>query len=314
MQPAAATPSFIDPQELARLADLDLIARTAVAGFQAGLHRAIRSGSSAEFAQYHPYSQGDDPRFVDWRLYGRTDRLHTKEFQDESNLRAMILFDCSASMDYGSGTLTKFRYAQILAACLALLLARQRDAVGFIAYHTQLGTHVPPRVHPNHARRILVELENLRPAGGTDTAAALRFLGDILPPRGMVILISDLLHPLGEVLGHLRSLRARRHDVLVFQISDPAELTFPFEKLLLLEDAETGRRQFADPESTRAAYLANRARHFQQIRAECLAAEIGIEEFVTDQPLDRALHHYLSRRSHALLTASRRSQPGRGGR
>lgn len=308
------TTTFIDPQELARLADLDLIARTAIAGFQGGLHRSIRSGSSAEFAQYHPYSQGDDPRFVDWRLYGRTDRLHTKEFQEESNMRAMLLLDCSASMDYGSGPVTKFRYAQILAACLTLLLSRQRDAVGFIAYQGQLGVHLPPRVHPNHARRILVELENLHPAGGTDTAGALRFLGDVLPPRGMVILISDLLHPLEDVLSHLRSLRARRHDVLVFQISDPAELTFPFEKLLLLQDAESGREQFADPESARAEYLANRARHFQQIRAECLAAEINIEEFVTDQPLDHALHHTLSRRNHALLTASRRSQPQRGGR
>jgi uncharacterized protein (DUF58 family) len=306
---------FIDPAELARLANLSLVARTAVLGLQTGLHQSVHTGSSTEFAQYRPYSQGDDPRFVDWRLYGRTDRLHSKEFQDESNMRCMVLLDCSASMDYASGPVSKFRYAQMLAACLVLLLARQRDCAGFIAYHGELGMHMPPRVHPNHARRIIVELEKLRPEGLTDTAGALRFLGDVLPPRGMVVLISDLLHPVDEVINHLRSLRARRHDVIVFQISDPAEQSFAFERVTMLQDAEDLREQFADPAAMRAQYQANREAHYSRIRSECLAAEISIDEFTTNEPLDRALHHFINRRNHALMTASRRrSHASRGGR
>jgi uncharacterized protein (DUF58 family) len=304
--------NFIDPTELAKLANLNLIARAGVIGLQGGMHRSLHTGSSAEFAQYRPYAQGDDPRFVDWRIYGRTDRLHIKQFQDESNLRCTLLLDCSASMDYASGPLTKFRYGQMLAACLALMLSRQRDAVGLIAYHHEICVRMPPRVRPNHLRRMMIELENLKPAGETDTAGALRFIGDTLPPRGMIVLISDLLHPLDQTLLHLRSLRARRHDVLVFQITDPAERTFPFDRGVTLQDVEDGREQFIAPEVVRRQYLANRNEHFARIRKECLAEEISIEELTTDEPLDRALHYYLSRRRHALVTASRRSRAGGG--
>jgi uncharacterized protein (DUF58 family) len=305
--------SFIDPAELARISDLDLLARTAVLGFKTGLHRSVHTGASAEFAQYRPYTQGEDPRFVDWRLYGRTDRLHIKQFEDETNMRCTVLLDCSASMDYGSGAITKFRYAQMLAACLVLMLSKQSDSAGFIGYHSKLCSNIPPRAHPNHARRILAELTNLAPAGETDAAGALRFLGNILPPRGMVVLISDLLHPLDEVLTHLRSLRARRHDVIVLQISDPAEQTFPFEQGVTLLDVEDGRERFAVPDAVREQYLANRRAHFDRIRGECLAAEIEIEEFATSQPLDLALHAFVNRRNRALVTASRRGSAVGGG-
>lgn len=199
-------PSFIDPTELANLANLELIARTAVLGFRAGMHRSLKTGASAEFEQYRPYSQGDDPRHVDWRLFGRTDRLHIKEFQDETNLRCTVLLDCSASMDYTSGRLTKFRYAQMLAASLLMMLANQHDAAGLVAYHKELLTHIPPKAGGNHAHRMIVELEKLQPAGETDTAGILDYIGNILPARGMVVLISDLIHPLDEMLTHLRSL------------------------------------------------------------------------------------------------------------
>ena len=308
------TASFLDPTELARLSNLNLIARTGVLGFRGGLHRSLHMGSSAEFAQYRPYTQGDDTRFVDWRLFGRTDRLNIREFQDETNMRCTVLLDCSASMDYTSGTLTKFRYAQMLAACLVFMLERQHDAVGFMAYDSELRVQMPPRAHPNHARRIIAEIERLEPAGPTDTAGALRFIGDVLPPRGMVVLISDLLHPLDEVINHLRSLRARRHDVMVFQISDIAEQTFPFDKSVTLVDLESNREQLAVPDAVRAQYLENRSRHFDRIRGECLAAEIDIEEFTTDQPLDFALHRFVNRRNNTLVTAAhRKSQSSRGG-
>lgn len=306
---------FINPLELAQIADLQLLARTVVSGLGAGVHRSLHTGTSAEFAQYRPYTQGDDLRFVDWRLYGRTDRLHVKQFQDESNVHATVLLDCSASMDYGSGEVTKFRYAQMLAACLVMMMSDQHDAVGFAAYHHNLQVHIPARKQAGQMHRLLVAIDGCEPAGvETDTAQVLQFMGDVLPPRGMVILIADLLHPIDEMLGHLRSLRAQRHDVLVLQVSDPAEQTFPFDRSVTLVDAEGGQEQFAVPEEVRATYLENRARHFDAIRNVCVANEVDVEEFVCSEPLDRALHHFMHRRNRGLLTTSRRQGRAGGGR
>ena len=303
--------TYLDPAELARIADLELLARTVISGLQGGAHRSIHHGASVEFAQYRPYAWGDDLRFVDWRLYGRSDRLHVKQFQDERNLRSTILLDCSASMDYGSGEVSKFRYAQMLAACLVMLASGQGDAVGFAAYHRELIAHVPARRRDGQRHRILMEIDNLRPAGEeTDTAGTLRVMGDVLPARGMVVLIGDLLHPADEMILHLRSLRAQRHDVLVLQVSDPAEQTFPFDRSVTLVDAEDSREQFAVPEEVREAYLENRRRHFSAIREACLSAEIDIEEFACSEPLDMALHRFLHRRNDGLIAPSRRSRGG----
>ena len=298
---------FINPSELAQIGDLQLLARTVVSGLGAGIHRSLHTGTSAEFAQYRPYTQGDDLRFVDWRLYGRTDRLHVKQYQDESNVHATVLLDCSASMDYGSGPVSKFRYAQMLAACLVMMMSDQHDVVGFVAYHRELMTHIPSRRQAGQLHRLLLAIDESKPVGEqTDTAGVLQFMGDVLPPRGVVVLIADLLHPIDEMLGHLRSLRAQRHDVLVLQISDPAEQTFPFDRSITLVDAEDGREQFAVPQDVRETYLENRSRHFEAIREGCLVSEIDVEEFVCSEPLNRALHHFMNRRNHGLLTNSRR--------
>ncbi len=307
------TTQFIDPVQLARIADLQLLARSVVAGLSTGMHRSAHSGASIEFAQYRPYAQGDDPRSVDWHVYARTDRLYIKQHLRETNMRCTILLDCSASMDYSSGTVTKFQYARMLAACLALILTRQKDAVGFIGYHHDLCVYVPPRSSPQHMRRVLVELDNLRPAGATDTARALHYVGDVIHPRGMVVLISDLLHPVDETIDHMRSLRARRHELIVLQMSDPAEQTCPFDRAATFLDAEGADERFAIPQLVREEYLENRRRHFDFIRRECLAAEIDLAEFTTTEPLDRALHYFIHRRSHALVRSSqRRGRPGGG--
>jgi len=309
----AQHPHFIDPVQLAQIADLSLLARTVVEGFLSGVHRSPHSGASIEFAQYRAYTQDDDPRRIDWKLYARTDRLQIKQHKEETNMRCTLLLDCSASMDYASGALAKFDYARMLAACLAMILHRQRDAIGLIAYHEQIVTYLPPRHDPRHLQRVLVELESLRPSGATDTPAALRRLGEFLQPRGMVVLISDLLYPAEEAVDHLKSLRAMRHDVMVLQIADPAERTFPFEYATTFVDSEDGSERFTIPDLAREQYLENRARHFAAIRRECLSAEIDVEEFVTAEPLDRALHFYLHRRNDALLTASRRRRPSAAG-
>lgn len=297
--------NFLDPVDLGRIADLQLIARTVVAGVHAGIHRSLHTGTSAEFAQYRPYAQGDDTRWVDWRLFARSDRLHVKQYHEEHSLRSTILLDCSASMAYGSGELTKFRYAQMLAGCLSMLLINQHDAVGLAIYQDTLKTYLPARRRPVHLRRILTEIEQAEPAGTTDPAATLTTMGDVLPARGMVILISDLLHPIEAVEEHLRSLRARRHDVIVLQISDTAEQTFPFDRATTFVDAETDAEQYVVPDSIRSTYLDNRQRHFDRVAAVCADAEIHHEEWLTTQPLDLALAAFIHRRDRTPTTASR---------
>ncbi len=309
MQQAA---NFLDPAQVARISDIQLLARTVVDGLGAGLHRSPYSGSSVEFAQYRPYVQGDNTRDVDWRLYARTDRLYLKQYQEETNMRCNILLDCSGSMDYASGEVSKFEYARMLAACLALILGPQKDLLGFIAYHHELLSYLPARSSSKHLQRILVELQNLRPGGKTDTAQALKYLGDVIAPRGMVVLISDLLHPLDEMIDHLRSLSARGHDLIVLQISDPAEQHFPFDRAVTLVDAEGQGEQFTIPDLVREEYLANRKRHFDEIRKECLAFEIDIAEFTASEPLDRALHFFVQRRNHALQGGSMRRRRAGG--
>ncbi len=307
--------TFVDPAQLARIADLQLLARLVVDGLMAGLHRSPNSGASIEFDQYRAYTQGDDLKHVDWRLYGRTDRLHIKQFQDETNLRCTLLIDCSASMDYTSHAVTKFDYARMLAACLAMILQKQRDQCGLVAYHEELLAYVPPRASRTHRHHLFSELACIEPQGHTDTAQALHYLGDVLSPRGMVVLITDLLHPLDTMLDHLRTLRARRHDVVVFQISDPAERNFPFEQTATFIDAESGAEQYAVPAAVREQYLENRRVHFDHIRRECLANEIHLTELVTSEPLDRGLHYFLKQRAHSLMTTSRsRGRATAGGR
>lgn len=325
---------FLDPDELAQIGDLELIARTLVQGMRGGMHRSAQSGVSVEFAQYRPYVQGDDPRRIDWKLYGRSDRLYLKQSHEERNLTCTLLLDSSASMDYGSGGErreserdgirrpiagrstggrperknrrghTKFRYAQMLAAAIAMMLYDQKDAVGLVVYDEAVRHSVPARLVRHHLHRLLATMEEASPAGGTDTAGTLAFLGDVLPPRGMIVLISDLLHPLDAMIEHLRSLRAMRHDVIVLQISDPAERDFTFEDPVTLIDAESDAETFVLPEAVRAEYLENRRLHFERLRRECLKAEIDLYEFSTDEPLDYALEAFLRHRQ--LLRRQRR--------
>lgn len=301
----------IAPDDLVKVKDLSLLAQALVSGQRLGLHRSPHAGSSVEFSQYRPYAQGDDPRFVDWKRFGRTDRLHIKEFHEETNMRCTLLLDCSASMGYGTTALTKFRYAQILTASLAWLLTQQHDETALVAYHDEICCHIPHQRRAHQIRRLLAALEALTPGGATATGPALNWVGDIMAPRGMVVLISDLLQPLPQVATQLRALRARRHDVLVFQVADVAEVTLPFSDAVTLLDAEDGGERLVDVEKVRGDYLKSREAHFEEIRALCLAYEIDYMTLQTDTSLDGALRHFLYRRTHALLTKSRQSAAGR---
>lgn len=304
----------IDPSQLATISDLQLLARIVVEGFISGLHTSPHFGSSVEFAQYRPYVQGDDPRFVDWSLYARTDRLHTKQFQEETNLRCTILLDCSASMNFKSGAISKFHYARMLCACLVMLLFKQKDAAGLLAFQDDITTCIPPRMTARHLNRFLISLNDLEPSGQTNLAHALQKAGDMLPQRGMIIIISDFLQPLDETLPLLKLLHARRHDALIFSISDPIENDFQISRSATLIDSETGKEIFIAPEAVREQYIENRNRHFSRLREECLSSEIDFEEFTTSEPLDHVLSHFLRQRNRILMSRSTRRTRMAGGR
>src|SRR5262249_54585591 len=227
-QPAARSgpARWLDPAALMRIKNLELRARTVVEGFFSGLHRSPYHGFSVEFTEYRQYSPGDDPRYLDWKLFARSDRYYIKRFEDETNLRCHLVVDFSRSMDYGSLGYTKADYARTLAATLAYFLQTQRDAAGLTTFHDQLLDYMPARYRPRHLRRLMLFLD--RPAAGTSTnlTKPLELVAELLSKRGIVVLVSDLLAPLEGLSNQLAALVSRGHEVLVFQVLDPTETKF----------------------------------------------------------------------------------------
>ncbi len=284
---------LVDPAALAALGHLEVAARWIVDGFLSGLHRSPRKGFSVEFADFRPYQPGDDLRYVDWKVAARSDRWVVKQYEEETNLRATIVLDVSRSMDWRGAPagvrLTKRAYAEQLTASIALLLLRQRDAVGLIRFDDVVRTSVPPRARTTQWRRLLAALAE--PGGGraSDLGAALLQAARLVTRRGMVILLSDLLVDAEAVLPALRGLRAAGHDVTVFHVMDPAERDFVM----------TGEARFTDPESelsvpavaadVRAAYRSTVAEVIEEWRVRLLAMGAGYELTLTDQPYSGVL-------------------------
>jgi uncharacterized protein (DUF58 family) len=290
---------FLDPAVLARLGTLELRARTIVEGFLSGLHRSPFKGFSVEFAEYRQYLPGDDLSSIDWKVYARTDRYYVKKFEEETNLDCYLLLDVSASMEYGSQGVTKREYASMLAASLAFLMNRQRDAVGLMAFDETLLAMLPPSARPGHLRSVLGMLDRVGPGTRTDVSKPLHLLADGVRKRGLVILISDLLDEPARVVDGLRHFRFRGNDVIVFHVVDPAELTFPFERASRFRDMEDGTEMMAIPSVVRAQYLdAMHAAH-QVYRRELKSVGIDYRLLDTSQPLEFALMSYLSTRSKA---------------
>src|SRR5438128_168246 len=242
---------LIDPKTLMSIKNLELRAKVVVEGFWSGLHRSPYHGFSVEFTEYRQYSPGDDPRYLDWRLYARSDRYYIKKFEDETNLRCCLLVDNSRSMTYGSLGWTKAQYANTLAATLAYFLYLQGDAVGLLTFDEQIREFLPARNRIGHLRHLMLKLEE--PAGGkaTDLAAPLQRIVEIVKKRALMVLISDLLAPIETLEKNLIALTASGHEVLLFHILDPAELAFHFEKAVMCHDVESDRDLFIDPPRAR---------------------------------------------------------------
>ncbi len=303
------TTNFVDPHTLMRIKSLQLRAKVVVEGFYSGLHRSPYHGFSVEFSEYRQYTPGDDPRYLDWRLYARSDRYFIKRFEDETNLRCYLLVDLSRSMGYGSLEYTKVEYARTAAATLAYFLSTQRDAVGLVTFDERIAEYVPARYRPGHLHRLMLCLERAVAGVATDLTAPLEQVAATVRKRGMVVLISDLLAPIERLQTNLAYLRSQGHEVVLLRVLDPAELDFSFDKPAVFVDLESGRDLYVDPDAAREQYLKNFRQHAEQIRQVCRELGIDYYEAATTRPLELALFDFLHTRLHMgkqVVRASRR--------
>ncbi|MEK6237719.1 MAG: DUF58 domain-containing protein, partial [Planctomycetales bacterium] len=266
---ARRSSSLVDPKTLMRIKSLELRAKLVMEGFWNGLHRSPYHGFSVEFTEYRQYSPGDDPRYLDWKLYARTDKYYVKRFEDETNLRCYLLVDRSASMDFGSLDYTKADYSVTLAATFAYFLSMQRDAVGLMTFADGVQEFIGARYRPGHLRRLMLALERSVEANATDLVAPLEQAAELVKKRGVVVFITDFLAPTDELETRLGALTARGHEVVLFHVLDPAEVNFNFTQPALFEDLETGKQLYVDPAAARDTYLRRLKEHFSRVQNAC---------------------------------------------
>ncbi len=290
---------LLDPYEVAQLGGLELVARGVVEGFLAGLHRSPFRGFSVEFAEHRPYRPGDELRYLDWKMMARSDRLFVKQYEEETNLRAMIVLDVSRSMDWAgrSGRLTKLEYAKRLVAALSLVLLRQRDATGLIGFDDQIRTVVRARAKYRHWWQLLAAVAALDAGVGTAAEPALRRVTGLLRRRGLVILVSDLLLERELALRALQFLRHRGHQVTVFHVMDPAELFIDGPPEARFEDPETGVGVVARPRELRRIYEQTVRATVLRWQAACRGGGVDYHHVLTDTPFGYVLRRAAARRS-----------------
>jgi uncharacterized protein (DUF58 family) len=289
---------FIDPEVLTRLSSVELVAKTVVSGFISGLHHAPYLGLSTDFAEHRAYNPGDDVRRIDWRVYGRTDRLFVREFQAETNANLTLVLDVSKSMGFQSGGISKLDYGRFLAASLGYLSLQQRDRVGLITFDEDLVSLVPPSV--KHFDRVLHELDTATPARAGGFEKPLATIARTLGRRGIVALISDLYVEPKVLLDSLTELRYRGHDVLVFHILDPAEVALPEAETHQFEDMESGARLSVVHAQMRESYDNAIHAHMETLHRQLGEQRMDYRFFDTSTPLDHALFEYLSERQHRV--------------
>jgi len=291
--------AFLEPELLASLHSLDLIARQVVKGFLSGLHRSPFHGFSPEFDEYRQYNPGESITHIDWRVNARSKRYYVKVFSEETNLRTTMLLDCSASMTYGAGSprWTKLEYARNLAAAFAYLLLHQNDAVGLITFDERPLSRVPLRATRHQFFRLLAELEQAPLGSGTLLRPVLDEVAEMIPRHGLVLLFSDLMDDIDEVMTGLKHLRYRGHEVIVFQILDPREIDLAFRHEMEFEALEDStHRVRIDPAHARGAYQERFERWRQDLRQKCHDQLIELVDITTETPLEVSLHGYLERR------------------
>ena len=282
---------FLDPAVLGRIGNLQLLAKTVVDGFLTGLHRSPYLGFSIDFAEHRPYMPGDDIRRIDWRLFARTDRHYIKLFEADTNANFVVLLDVSASMSYGTHSLAKLDYARYLAACLSFFSSQQRDRVGLVTFDHEIVEYVPPSMKRlDTILHLLDRAEAGRP--GSLTQPLLQ-ITELLGRKGILVLISDFYEEPDKIISAIAPLRARGHDVITFQVMDPAELDFPFEEASGFEDLETREQIPVVPGRLKADYKRLMGEHLEALKTRFTSNRIDYSLLDTSKPLDLALFQYL---------------------
>lgn len=291
-------PTLADPQTLARIARLELRARQVVEGVISGMHKSPHRGSSVEFAQHRDYAPGDEIRHIDWKVYARSDRYQIKQFEEETNLKGMLLVDTSTSMDY-KGTksaLSKREYASIVGAAIASLLIRQRDAIGLATFDDGVNKFVPAASTSAHYRLLLELLERRETQPKTGLGTTFHDIAERIKRRGLILVLSDLFGDPDDILRGLQHFRHNRHEVVVFHVLDRDELTFPFTESARFEGMEGEDPLTTEPNALRKSYLEVFGEYAEKLKKGCRELNMDYEQLPTDTPIDTALSRYLSQR------------------
>ncbi len=290
---------LLTPREIARLNSLALGSRFTVEGTLAGTHRSPLKGFSVEFSDYRQYVEGDDLRHLDWRVYGRNERLYVRQYEEECNLRVYLLVDSSRSMAYTRGELSKYQYAAKLAGALAYVTAHQQDSVGLTIFDAKIRTQVPARGGLEHLRTVANLLADQEPGAETNVAMTLHRLAEGVRRRALVVILSDLFDDLERVRHALAHFRRRKHDVIVYHVLDPAEIEFPFRDIGNFEDLETGETLITNPREIRAAYLEAFEEFLRGCQRMCAGLDIEYVLAATDRPVCAFVQEHLNRRRRA---------------
>ena len=289
---------ILDPLIVSKLKSLELKARFVVEGFKAGLHKSPYHGFSVEFSQHRPYMQGDVIRNVDWKVFAKTEKYFVKQYEDETNLAANIILDCSKSMSYNSGNnISKFEYGVILAASLAFLLIDQQDAVGLKLFSDEIKISIPAKSSRTHLMEILTRLNNAEPIGKTEIGKNLNTIASKITKRGLTIIISDFFDEIESIIPSIKRIHFNKNEIILFQILDPVEINFGFGSDRKFVDMETGEKISTQPFQIQKAYQDAMRSFIEKIKNESLSMGIEYNLITTDLPFDRALLNYFTKRS-----------------
>ena len=288
---------YLDPEGLARVGNMELVARGVVEGFLTGRHRSPFHGFSAEYLDHRPYAPGDEIRALDWKILAKTNKYYIKLFHDETNLRATIILDCSKSMAFKHEGISKLEWGSYLAAALTHLLLRQNDAVGLTLFDSKIREAIAPKARPTQFRRILDMLEGVQAGGETHLGAVLHEAAERIPRRGLVVIISDLIDDPAEIASGLQHFRHDGHEVLVVHVLDDAELNFPYEQLTRFQDMEGAGRVVVNPKGLRNKYLSRMQTFLDRVKTDCFERGVSYNLASTKQPYDAFLAAYLEKRS-----------------
>ncbi len=288
---------YLKPDVVAKLANMELVARLVVEGFITGLHKSPYHGFSVEFAEHRQYMPGDEIRHVDWKIYGKTDRYYIKQFEEETNLKAYLVLDASKSMAYASeGRMSKLEYAAFISAALAQLMVQQRDAVGLTIYDEKIRTYMPPHATKSYLKEILRQLQLTGAGNKTGTANSLHTIAERIKRRGLVIILSDLFDKPSEIMTALRHFRHKKNEVIVMQILDPMERSFAFGRDAIFKDLETSEELMTQPWHIQKAYQEEMQKFLETYKKECRENNIDYVLLDTATPFDVALFEYLHKR------------------